>query len=116
MLLAGHRKISAAAVCFLAPVVIWAQQPALTPEGDLLRIEGRVVNTVSGAPVHGATVTLTDTVNQRAVNSDGNGRFLFENLKRGTYRLSAERTGFLRQEYGASLSISADQSVAGLVL
>ena len=116
-----------AAAYFITSVAIWAQQPALTPDSEPPRIEGRIFNIVSGEPVHRATVTLTDVVQQgspRAVSSDGSGRFLFENLKRGTYRLSAERTGFLRQEYGgrpaslvgASLSLSPGQSMTGLVL
>ena len=106
---------------------MWAQQPPLTPDSELPRIEGRVVNTVSGEPVRRATVTLTDVVQQgspRAVSSDGSGHFLFENLKQGTYRLSSERTGFLHREYGgrpasllgASLSLSLGQSMTGLVL
>jgi len=114
-------------VCFLSPVAIWAQPLPLTPNSELPRIEGHVVNIVSGELVHRATVTLTDIVQQgspRAVSSDATGRFLFENLKLGTYRLSAERTGFLHQEYGgrassslgAPLSISAGQSITGLAL
>ena len=122
-----YRKASTAAVCFLTPVAIWAQPLPLTPNSELPRIEGRVVNIVSGELVHRATVTLTDIVQQgspRAVSSDATGRFLFENLKLGTYRLSAERTGFLHQEYGgrassslgAPLSVSAGQSITGLAL
>jgi Carboxypeptidase regulatory-like domain len=120
-------KASVAALCFLTPVAIWPQQLPLTPDTDLLKIEGRVVNIISGEPVHKATVTLTDVLQQgsrRAATSDATGRFLFENIKWGTYRLSGERTGFLHQEYGgrasaslgAPVSISAGQSITGLIL
>jgi hypothetical protein len=33
-----------------------------------------------------------------------NGKFLFEDLKPGTYQLRAERTGFVAQRYGARTS------------
>jgi len=59
-----------------------------------------------------------------AAVSDGEGHFLFENVEPATYRLSAERTGFLRQDYGAPpsssagarLEVSAGQQFTDLVL
>jgi len=114
-------------VGFIAPVAVWPQQAPLTAERDLPKIEGRAVNSVSGEPVRKAIVTLRPTggeISPRTVTSDSAGNFVFDNLPAGTYRLAARRTGFLNVEYGsvssssdgAALSVSAGQSVTGLII
>src|SRR5262245_3772131 len=114
----SQRKVSlAAGVCFLT----LAASAQLPPS-----IEGRAVNLVTGEPVRRAILTLRPAGQQgspRSATSDSAGRFLFESVPPGTYRLSAERTGFLRQDYGgrpssstgAPLSISAGQPITGLI-
>src|SRR5262249_61477294 len=97
----SQRKIFlAAGVCFLT-LVVSAQLPP--------SIEGHAVNLVTGEPVRRAILTLRPAGQQgspRSATSDSAGRFLFESVPPGTYRLSAERTGFLRQEYGGRPSSS----------
>src|SRR5205823_4527630 len=56
--------------------------------------------------------------------TDDQGRFSFTGLPAGRYQLSAERQGFLRQNYGARkfsgngtpIMLGADQQMTGLVL
>ena len=76
-------------------------------------IEGQVVNLKAGTPLKKANVQLV-MMNQggagggrgqmpvrKAAETDEQGRFLFSGLDAGKYQLSAERQGFLRQNYGA---------------
>jgi protocatechuate 3,4-dioxygenase beta subunit len=67
-------------------------------------IEGQLVNRSTGAPLNKAVMTLEllsghDT--SVSTGTDEQGRFTFTDLKAGRYRLTAERRGFLRQNYGA---------------
>ena len=77
-------------------------------------IEGQAVNAKTGAPLKKASVRLTMIVppsngpagvrmqgpNMRTVDTDEAGRFSFTGLDAGKYRLSADRQGFLHQNYG----------------
>ena len=81
-------------------------QPAAAPEPKG-SIEGRVVNALSGEGLRKVSLTLTATRGKdktATAQSDDNGRFAFRDLAPGGYRLSGERNGFLRQEYGARLN------------
>jgi hypothetical protein len=60
-------------------------------------IEGSVINLVNGRPIPRADVILRDLRRPnvaRAVRADGAGRFLFENVEPGAYRLSADHQSF----------------------
>jgi len=66
-------------------------------------IEGLVVSARSGAALKNATVQLRQVgggVSQRATTPVG-GRFVFRRVTPGRYRLSAERRGYVPQEYGS---------------
>jgi protocatechuate 3,4-dioxygenase beta subunit len=74
-------------------------------------IEGQVMNGKAGSPLKKASVQLV-TMNpggagrgqmavRKVAETDEQGRFLFTGLDEGEYQLSAERQGFLRQNYGA---------------
>ncbi|HSW49309.1 MAG TPA: carboxypeptidase-like regulatory domain-containing protein, partial [Bryobacteraceae bacterium] len=79
----------------------WAQT---ADPRKLSTIEGRTVNARTGEPVPRVMLTLTGSGRNaapRTGRSDGEGRFLIENIQPGTYRLTAERVGYLRQGYGA---------------
>ncbi|MFB3778013.1 MAG: carboxypeptidase regulatory-like domain-containing protein [Bryobacteraceae bacterium] len=89
-------------VCFLCLAAAWAQSAGSQKSP---KIEGRVVNAKNGEPVPRATLTLAGSGRNaapRGGRSDGEGRFLIENIEPGSYRLTAERVGFLRQGYGSS--------------
>jgi protocatechuate 3,4-dioxygenase beta subunit len=67
------------------------------------RIEGRVVSMSSGDALEGTEVILTESGNeQRALSAltAAGGRYVFEDLKPGDYRVRAARNGYLEQEYG----------------
>jgi protocatechuate 3,4-dioxygenase beta subunit len=101
-------------------------------------IEGQVLNLATGAPLKRASVRLS-AIGRRAPAGPGNplagpqqamretddqGRFSFANLDAGRYYLSAERQGFLRQNYGGRkynnsgtpIVLAAEQRMNGLVL
>ncbi|HLQ76063.1 MAG TPA: carboxypeptidase-like regulatory domain-containing protein [Terriglobia bacterium] len=77
--------------------VVSAQQPQAGS------IEGRVTNT-SGDVLSKVTVTLLGSASPSpstlTATTDANGKFTFENLKPGTYRLRAARQGFVGRDYG----------------
>ncbi len=81
-----------------------AEVAGAIPAKERPRVEGRTFNSVSGEPLRRVTLSLSPidhTGTQRAAVSDSEGRFVFEAVEAGAYRLVAERTGFLRLEYGA---------------
>jgi protocatechuate 3,4-dioxygenase beta subunit len=91
---------------FLALTVVAGQQPAATPPKTPARIEGRVLSAVTGEPVKRSTVMLMPMqpggeVAPSSTLTDAEGRFAMANLPPGNYRLTAEKTGFVRSEYGA---------------
>lgn len=70
----------------------------------LCKLEGRTVNARTGEPVPRVTLSLVGA-GQRGTSlsarSGNDGAFLIENVPPGSYRLIAERVGFLRQGYGS---------------
>ncbi len=80
------------------------ERPKITDPKQLCKVEGRVVNGVSGEPLRKVTLTLrrmAADAESLVSTSDPEGRFVFENVEPGTYQLTAERAGFLRQAYGS---------------
>ena len=81
-------------------------------------LEGQVLSQ-AGEPLRKATVRLEPYYADRGSNisytdtTDGAGKFVFEGVLPGRYTLSAERTGFLAQNYGAR---GATDSSPGSVL
>ncbi len=81
-----------------------AERSEVTDPKQLCKVEGRVVNAVTGEPLRKVSLTLrrmaasADTV---IATSDQEGRFVFESVEPGTYQLTAERAGFLLQAYGS---------------
>ena len=82
------------------------------------RLEGQVLSQ-AGEPLRKATVRLKPYYADRSSNisytdiTDGAGKFVLEEVLPGRYTLSAERTGFLTQNYGAR---GATNSSPGSVL
>jgi large repetitive protein len=101
---------------FAAPALfvyaVAAQPSGSTPEKALCAVEGRVFSAATGAPLKKAAVWLEVFSPTRGVNSsptvagpaattDANGRFVLDGVEPGSYLLSAQRTGYLDQGYGA---------------
>ncbi len=91
----------------------------------LCKIEGRTVNARTGEPVPRVSLSLAGAGQNapvRSGRSDSSGRFLVENIPPGSYRLTADRVGFLREGYGsptpggagAPLSLSEGQHLKDL--
>jgi protocatechuate 3,4-dioxygenase beta subunit len=94
-------------------------------------IEGQVVNAITGEPLRKAQVMLRSADSRRAstygASTDAGGNFTVPELEKGTYRLSVERAGFVRAEYGgrrsrrgapagAAISLDSGQKISGLVM
>jgi hypothetical protein len=103
-------------LCLVGAGVVCAQQPVSTAkETDLCKLEGRVVNSVTSEPVNRVTLTLRMSgaapVSMTAT-TDASGKFAFEGLAPGSYTLTAEKVGFIRQGYGARTSASLGTTLA----
>jgi hypothetical protein len=96
-----RNRFPAAALMICCVAALQAQQPAVS---QLSRIEGRVANSLTGQPVAEAAVTLYRSLGGDAASetiSDAAGRFVFDGIAPGTYRITAEAIGYLQPEYSA---------------
>ncbi len=78
--------------------------PPVKPE-DKCTIEGSVQNAATGEAIKKVTVNLRQ-LNSRSMSAfvaatDASGHYKFENVDPGRYNLSADKTGFVQQQYGA---------------
>jgi hypothetical protein len=97
----------------LAVLLLGAAAVSFPQEKKLAKIEGRVIDSVTGEPVRKATLTARGSV----VESEANGHFVIDNLEPGTYTLMAQKPGYPDQIYGArstlyggtSLTVAAGQ-------
>ena len=78
-------------------------------------LEGRILNAKTGQPLRRVNLTLRPNQTSgggmissgvaaaapHTTSTDAEGKFRFERVDPGTYRLGADRQGFIRQEYGA---------------
>jgi protocatechuate 3,4-dioxygenase beta subunit len=107
-------------LCMLLPASINAQPDTIADAASrTAHMEGQVL-TQAGEPLRKATVRLMHYYADRGSNAvsytdttDAAGKFLMEGVLPGRYTLSAERTGFLPQNYGAR---GATTGSPGLVL
>jgi len=92
------------------------QQPQQTVTEKPGRVSGKVINAITGEPVRKATVTMQPAGSQQqqggppgfgggmrgglSAATDNAGTFVFENVTPGRYRLSGEKTGFIRSNFG----------------
>ncbi len=89
------------------------QQPTVTEKPG--RVSGKVLNAITGEPVRKATVTMQPSGAQQqggppgfgggmrgglSAATDNAGAFVFENVTPGKYRVSGEKTGFIRSSFG----------------
>jgi 5-hydroxyisourate hydrolase-like protein (transthyretin family) len=86
----------------LIPFANLAQEPG---QSSLGIISGKVVDANSGAPLARCSVQIDPTGqggqsgSARSVVTADDGQFIFEGVAPGKYRLSANKRGYLRQEY-----------------
>lgn len=95
-------KFRAAFALVLLPFLAAAQQPALDP-GALATVEGTVLRADTGELLRRAAVTIRVAEGRGTpltVFTDVLGRFRIEGLPPGRYRLTADRNGYVRAEYG----------------
>jgi protocatechuate 3,4-dioxygenase beta subunit len=93
---------------FLSASVLAAQS-----RPDAGSMEGRVLNSLTGAPVRRATVTLTAPEIWLTAYTDVQGTFQFTALPPGTYRLSASRSGFLDRRVRRPIPLGPSDQVKG---
>src|SRR5260370_13946715 len=95
----------------LATLVL-AQPPPDQPQ-DKARIEGILLNKVNGQPLRKGTLSLrvivtgpqpagARTPSSYAVNSNAEGKFVFEQVDPGRYTLTADRPGYISATYRSS--------------
>ena len=91
-------SLASGVVLLFSSVVLPTQTPA---KGGL---EGTIIRSGTREPIPDVYATLSSADNQPAIvvsaKSDGNGKFAFDNLFPGAYRLVVNATGFVKQQYG----------------
>jgi hypothetical protein len=108
-------KLSCIALLFIAPVAI-AQPPTPTPPSakpadevkpeDKCKLSGQVLNISTNEAVRKANLSLQGPGGHPALTAttDAEGKFEFTEVLPGRYLLYAEKTGFMKQTYGARQS------------
>jgi protocatechuate 3,4-dioxygenase beta subunit len=95
------------------------QQPQQLQAEKPGRVSGKVLNAITGEPVRKATVTLQPAGAQQqqpglagggaflggmrggmSAATDNAGNFVFENVTPGAYRVTGDKTGFIRANFG----------------
>ncbi len=86
-------------------------------------IRGTVTNAATGEPLRKAYVRLapaSDAANVRTTITDKEGRFIFKDIRSGSYALEAEHQGFIDGKYGdpadvpLELKLIANQDLSGV--
>jgi hypothetical protein len=118
------KRFCLAALALCAMLSAQQPSPAVPPDGAQFKIAGTLVDAVSGAPLSHAMLTLAPVMKRddtrTVVTSDG-GQFLFENLDKGKYALSAQRRGYISQafnqhdQYSTSIAVGPDLDSTSLV-
>ena len=76
--------------CAVLVAILIAATPAVAQDG--VPLSGRLLNSLNGEPLAGATVRIDEL--RRQVMSATDGTFTFENVPPGTYHLSVSAQGY----------------------
>jgi len=94
-------------------LLLWCYPPAWAQSADsVARIEGRVINAVTGEPLRKATASIGDY----SATTDASGKFAIEKIPPGNYSLAVEHQNFAGARYGSRMTLSAGQSLTGIEL
>jgi len=117
----------ALALLFSCPLLV-AQNPTSDPRtsNDVkFKIAGTIVNSLTGAPLNQARVTLADTADRRNrafIITTENGRFTFGPLYRGKFSLEGAKRGFIpaaydqHEQFSTAIVTGTDFNTENLVL
>ena len=97
------RIATSALSLFLLPAGLSWAPDALAQSGGY-RIAGRVINSITGAPVSQTLVTIADVKNlsdTKSLITGDDGVFAFQGLPAGKYSLEAARRGYIKSGYDA---------------
>jgi len=73
----------------------WDRSSPVRPSNGAWRLSGTVSST-AGAPIAGARLTVQEGANRDArVSADGSGRFVFDRLESGRFKVIIEAPGFV---------------------
>ncbi len=107
---------------FLLSAISLAQQPQQQQgaAAEPASLEGKVLNLIGGQGVRKVNLTLYpmggaptgDSAKPYGTTTDSDGKFVFEAVEPGRYNLWAERSGFIRQSYGAKHGLSGGTTIA----
>ncbi len=93
---------------FLLSVATALSAQTAAPPVEKCTMEGQILDAALGAPIKKVQVTLRRVEGRNSIGAgattDAAGRFSLRDIDPGRYRLWAERTGYVRQEYGARSS------------
>ena len=84
-------------------LLVFTTGVATAAEDSFGCIKGTVTNAATGERLRKAYVRLapvSDAANVRPAVTDEEGRFVFENIKPGSYSLEAEHQGLIESKYG----------------
>lgn len=98
---ARSTKLKLAVFAFCAAVLLFLSAAIFSPPLRAQAVDGTLLGTIndsSGAPVANAKITLVEsnTNVSRSAQSNDSGNYVFADLPPGTYRVTAEMTGFKR--------------------
>src|ERR687888_459143 len=93
-------------ISFFVALLLFQASPTQTPSALApASIAGFVVKLGSNEPLSKAVVTLSSTDGGRgqmySASTSTDGRFLLDKIPPGKYRLAANRSGYVRYEFGA---------------
>ena len=89
--------------CAVFVVALVMSSPAAAQDG--VPLSGRLLNSLNGAPLGGATVQIDEL--RRQTTSAADGTFTFDNVPPGTYHLSVRAQGFSSRRTEVSVAAGA---------